>query len=103
MTKPDTAVIPFYQVDAFTTQPFGGNPAGVCPLTEWLPDDVLQAIATENNLSETAFLCRSRKGINCAGVRLRLKWIVRSCHSRSILGAVQQAWLPTRDYRLPHP
>ncbi|AYP93008.1 PhzF family phenazine biosynthesis protein [Salmonella enterica] len=55
MTKPDTAVIPFYQVDAFTSQPFGGNPAGVCPLTEWLPDDVLQAIATENNLSETAF------------------------------------------------
>ena len=55
MTRPDTTVIPFYQVDAFTSQPFGGNPAGVCPLTEWLPDDVLQAIAAENNLSETAF------------------------------------------------
>jgi PhzF family phenazine biosynthesis protein len=65
MTKPDTAVIPFYQVDAFTTQPFGGNPAGVCPLTEWLPDDVLQAIATENNLSETAF-CAGRGRVSTA-------------------------------------
>ncbi|MGU5952095.1 PhzF family phenazine biosynthesis protein [Klebsiella pneumoniae] len=55
MTKPETTVIPFYQVDAFTSRPFGGNPAGVCPLTEWLPDDVLQSIAMENNLSETAF------------------------------------------------
>lgn len=51
--KPNT--IPFYQVDAFTTEPFGGNPAGVCPLTEWLSDKTLQAIAAENNLSETAF------------------------------------------------
>ncbi|SDV05010.1 PhzF family phenazine biosynthesis protein [Pseudomonas mucidolens] len=44
-----------YQVDAFSDQPFGGNPAAVCPLTEWLPDQQLQAIAAENNLSETAF------------------------------------------------
>lgn len=62
MTKPDTTVIPFYQVDAFTSQPFGGNPAGVCPLTQWLPDDVLQAIATENNLSETAFFVPTEDG-----------------------------------------
>jgi len=47
--------IPLYQVDAFADRPFGGNPAAVCPLDEWLPDDVLQAIAQENNLSETAF------------------------------------------------
>ncbi|MBA1202571.1 PhzF family phenazine biosynthesis protein [Pseudomonas capeferrum] len=45
-----------YQVDAFSDQPFGGNPAAVCPLHEWLPDDQLQAIALENNLSETAFV-----------------------------------------------
>ena len=47
--------IKFYQVDAFTDKLFGGNPAGVCPLEEWLPDDVMQSIAFENNLAETAF------------------------------------------------
>jgi len=44
-----------FQIDAFTNQLFGGNPAAVCPLQEWLPDAVLQKIALENNLSETAF------------------------------------------------
>jgi PhzF family phenazine biosynthesis protein len=47
--------IQIYQVDAFTDKLFGGNPAGVCPLEEWLPDDIMQKIAMENNLSETAF------------------------------------------------
>jgi len=47
--------IPIYQVDAFAHQPFKGNPAAVCPLEDWLPDHELQAIAEENNLSETAF------------------------------------------------
>lgn len=49
------AEIPIYQVDAFADEVFSGNPAAVCPLPEWLPGDVLQAIAAENNLSETAF------------------------------------------------
>ncbi len=44
-----------YQVDAFTTELFGGNPAAVCPLKEWLRDGLLQQIAMENNLSETVF------------------------------------------------
>jgi predicted PhzF superfamily epimerase YddE/YHI9 len=44
-----------YQVDAFATRLFEGNPAAVCPLERWLQDDVLQAIAEENRLSETAF------------------------------------------------
>lgn len=44
-----------YQVDAFTDRVFGGNPAAVVPLDAWLPDAVMQNIATENNLSETAF------------------------------------------------
>ena len=48
--------IPFYQIDAFTSSVFGGNPAGVCFLESWLPDSALQSIAAENNLSETAFL-----------------------------------------------
>lgn len=47
--------LPYYEVSAFTTNPFGGNPAGVCPLVAWLPDDVLQNIAANNNLAETAF------------------------------------------------
>jgi len=47
--------LPFYQVDAFTGRLFGGNPAGVCPLDSWLDYDVMQAIAAENNLAETAF------------------------------------------------
>ena len=47
---------PIYQVDAFTGRVFGGNPAAVVLLNEWLPDETLQAIAAENNLSETAFL-----------------------------------------------
>ena len=48
--------IPLYQVDAFTDTPFRGNPAAVCLYEEWLPDETLQQIAAENNLSETAFL-----------------------------------------------
>ncbi|HJO94012.1 MAG TPA: PhzF family phenazine biosynthesis protein [Victivallales bacterium] len=49
--------IPYYQLDAFTTsKPFSGNPAGVCTLENWLSDDILQNIAMENNLSETAFI-----------------------------------------------
>jgi len=47
--------IPIYQVDAFTSELFKGNPAAVCPLKEWLPDKIMQNIAMENNLSETAF------------------------------------------------
>lgn len=48
--------IPFYQIDAFANEIFSGNPAGVCVLSEWLPDEILQSIAAENNLPETAFL-----------------------------------------------
>ena len=47
--------IPVFHVDAFTAKPFTGNPAAVCPLAGWLDDDILQAVAAENNLSETAF------------------------------------------------
>lgn len=48
-------IIPIYQVDAFTDRLFSGNPAAVCPLEFWPPDDILQNIAAENNLSETVF------------------------------------------------
>lgn len=56
-----------YQVDAFATRAFEGNPAAVCPLKSWLDDDLLQAIAEENNLSETAFFVPSEKGF-------KLRW-----------------------------
>jgi len=59
--------VPYYQVDAFTDRAFGGNPAGVCLLDSWLSDDVLQLVAAENNLSETAFLVRS-------GSAFELRW-----------------------------
>src|SRR5216683_2747498 len=54
--------IPLYQVDAFTSRLFGGNPAAVCPLAEWLPDAMMQAIAAENNLAETAFFVAQGEG-----------------------------------------
>jgi len=53
--------IPIYQVDAFTDKLFGGNPAAVCPLEEWLSPELMQDIAAENNLSETAFFVRKEK------------------------------------------
>ncbi|MGJ8668982.1 MAG: PhzF family phenazine biosynthesis protein [Oceanococcus sp.] len=49
-------VVPIYQIDAFTSHVFGGNPAAIVPLDRWLSDAQLQSIAAENNLSETAFL-----------------------------------------------
>lgn len=56
-----------YQVDAFATRVFEGNPAAVCPLAHWLDDTLLQAIAAENNLSETAFFVPS-------GNAFQLRW-----------------------------
>ncbi len=47
--------LPIFQVDAFTDKVFGGNPAAVCPLEHWLPDDVMRKIAIENSVAETAF------------------------------------------------
>ncbi len=54
--------LPFYQVDAFSSKLFAGNPAAVCIMESWLPDNVLQTIAAENNLPETAFLVPKSKG-----------------------------------------
>lgn len=50
-----TTHIPVYQIDAFADRAFAGNPAAVCPLDTWLSDGLMQQIAAENNLSETAF------------------------------------------------
>ena len=54
--------IPVYQVDAFASRVFTGNPAAVCPLEAWLPDQQMQAIAAENNLAETAFFVQNGHG-----------------------------------------
>jgi PhzF family phenazine biosynthesis protein len=54
--------IPIFQVDAFASKGFRGNPAAVCLLEEWLNEDLMQAIANENNLSETAFIVHKRDG-----------------------------------------
>lgn len=59
--------IPLYWIDAFTNKVFHGNPAAVCPLEEWLEDTKLQAIAAENNVSETAFFVGSHG-------RFALRW-----------------------------
>lgn len=66
-------IIPFTQVDAFATRPHTGNPAAVMLLDAWLPDDVLQAIAAENNLSETAFTVPA-SGAREDGADFELRW-----------------------------
>lgn len=64
--------IPIYQIDAFADAVFAGNPAAVCPLDSWIDDARMQAIATENNLSETAFLVRD-------GEDYALRWFTPAC------------------------
>lgn len=54
--------LPLYQIDAFANQVFEGNPAAVCPLSEWLPEALMQRIAQENNLAETAFFVPTSNG-----------------------------------------
>ncbi len=80
--------IPLYQVDAFTSKPLTGNPASVCPLEEWLDDAMLQAIAAENNLSETAFFVPEDEGFHlrwftpaievelCGHATLATAWVI---------------------------
>ncbi|HGY9626244.1 PhzF family phenazine biosynthesis protein [Pseudomonas juntendi] len=60
-----------FQVDAFSATPFGGNPAAVVPLECWLPDETLQRVAEENNLSETAYFVRN-------GEAFDLRWFTPS-------------------------
>ena len=61
-----------YTLDAFTDRVFGGNPAAVCPLTEWLDDATMQSIAAENNLAETAFFVPEGEGYH-------IRWFTPSC------------------------
>jgi len=79
---------PIYQVDAFTSDVFKGNPAAVVPLQKWLPDDVMQNIALENNLAETAFFIPDGDGFHlrwftptvevdlCGHATLATSWVI---------------------------
>ncbi len=80
--------LPIYQVDAFTSEVFKGNPAAVVPLQEWLPDEVLQNIAIENNLSETVFFVPTENSFHirwftpttevdlCGHATLAASWVI---------------------------
>lgn len=83
--------IEIYQVDAFAKRPFEGNPAAVCPLDAWLPDELMQSIAAENNLSETAFFIPDGNGYAirwftpaaevdlCGHATLASAWVLFNC------------------------
>lgn len=64
--------VPIFHVNAFTSKPFAGNPAAVCPLKSWLDDDWLRSVAAENNVSETAFFVPS-------GDTFDLRWFSPRC------------------------
>ena len=67
--------VPVFQIDAFTSVPFGGNPAAVCLLDSWLDDELLRKVAAEFNLSATAFLVRATLGYE-------LRWFTPVCEIR---------------------
>jgi PhzF family phenazine biosynthesis protein len=83
--------IPLYQLDAFASKPFTGNPAAVCPLEEWPDDATLQAVAAENNLAETAFYVPEDEGFHlrwftpaievelCGHATLASAWVIFNC------------------------
>jgi len=80
-----------YQVDAFADEVFKGNPAAICPLTEWLEDELLLKIAAENNLSETAFYVKNDNQFEirwftpssevdlCGHATLASAFVIRNC------------------------
>lgn len=85
-----------YQVDAFADAAFTGNPAAICPLDSWLPDNVLQAIAEENNLSETAYFVANANGFH-------LRWFT-PVHEVSLCGhaTLASAWVLFNILGYPH-
>ena len=97
-----------FQIDAFADRVFAGNPAAVCPLGAWLPDETMQAIAMENNLSETAFFVPEDGGYRLAGwVTLKVEVeSVWSCDAGERVGAVSRLgrrrarWFQTKSGEL---
>lgn len=88
--------IPIYQVDAFSSRLFSGNPAAVCPLETWLPAETMQNIAAENNLAETAFFVPEGEGYRlrwftpntemdlCGHATLASAWVIMNCLSQGV-------------------
>ncbi|MBZ0334135.1 PhzF family phenazine biosynthesis protein [Marinobacter sp. AL4B] len=92
--------IPIYQIDAFTNTLFGGNPAAVMPLERWLPDEVLQAIAAENNLSETAFFVPTHEREDAD---FHIRWFTPTAEVPLCGHATQAAaWVVFNKYEWPH-
>lgn len=87
---------PIYQVDAFASRPFEGNPAAVCPLEAWLDDKTLQSIAAENNLSETAFFVPEQDGYH-------LRWFTPEIEV-DLCGhaTLASAWVLMHELHYPH-
>ena len=89
----------YYHVDAFAERPFTGNQAAVMPLDAWLPDDVLQAIAAENNFAETAFIVPDATGAS----DYELRWFtptleIRLCgHATLASGHIVLGQNPQKD------
>ena len=69
-----TQSIPYWHVDAFSAQPFGGNQAAVMVLDEWLPDDVMVKIGGENMFAETAFVVKDASSPEAGGADWELRW-----------------------------
>ncbi|HEY9846707.1 MAG TPA: PhzF family phenazine biosynthesis protein [Candidatus Caenarcaniphilales bacterium] len=104
--------LPLFQIDAFTSHVFAGNPAAVCPLEAWLDDFRLQAIAAENNLSETAFLVRTEAHYQirwftpvqevdlCGHATLAAAFVVFHCLEpgrQAVCFASKSGWLPVEQ------
>ncbi|ATC94152.1 PhzF family phenazine biosynthesis protein [Pseudoalteromonas tunicata] len=89
-------ILPIFQVDAFSEHQFKGNPAAVMPLQSWLADDVLQQIAAENNLSETAFYVEEDDGIH-------LRWFTPATEV-DLCGhaTLATAWVLVNEYQFEH-
>jgi predicted PhzF superfamily epimerase YddE/YHI9 len=87
--------IAIFHVNAFTASPFAGNPAAVCPLADWLDDDLLRSVAAENNLSETAYLVP-------AGENYELRWFTPRCEARLCGHATLAAGLVVMQILAPH-
>jgi len=81
----------FFQIDAFTDKPFTGNPAAVVPLKEWLPDEMMQKIASEMNLSETAFF------VPLSDRHYHLRWFTPTIEARLCGHATLSSALALRE------
>jgi len=88
-----------FQVDAFTAERFRGNPAAVIPLQTWLPDALMQAIAAENNLSETAFFVREADPAPLSDMQAIMRIVAKAGYEQ-VMGDIQATlnWAATQAF-----